>query len=119
MELVRGLRGADIDFKRGVLRVCLRAGKYKMIGAPKTEADERELPLPGPLATAPRAWKLATPPGDLVFRTGRATVELHQNIVNRGLQPACVMARVVDGKGRTKYTGLHCVRHLYASWLIN
>jgi integrase len=27
----------------------------------------------------------------------------------------------VDGKGRTvpKYTGLHCLRHFYASWCIN
>jgi integrase len=30
-----------------------------------------------------------------------------------------VAAGVVDAKGEAKYTGLHALRHFYASWLIN
>ncbi|MGB6416382.1 MAG: tyrosine-type recombinase/integrase, partial [Pseudolabrys sp.] len=30
-----------------------------------------------------------------------------------------VAAGVVDDKGEAKYTGLHSLRHFYASWLIN
>jgi integrase len=28
-------------------------------------------------------------------------------------------AGVVDAEGEAKYTGLHALRHFYASWLIN
>ena len=30
-----------------------------------------------------------------------------------------VAAGVVDAKGEAKYTGLHALRHFYASWCIN
>ena len=30
-----------------------------------------------------------------------------------------VAAGVVDAKGEAKYTGLHALRHFYASWLFN
>jgi integrase len=33
--------------------------------------------------------------------------------------PTLVAADVVDAKGKAKYTGLHALRHFYASWLIN
>lgn len=116
---LRGLHWDDADLKRAELHVRRRADRYKEMGAPKTEAGERMIPLPGPLVAALKEWKLACPPGDLVFPTGKGTIELHQNIVNRGLMPACVRAGVVDGQGRAKYTGLHCLRHFFASWLIN
>jgi integrase len=33
--------------------------------------------------------------------------------------PAQVRAGVVDKNGKPKYTGLHALRHFYASWCIN
>ncbi|MGJ0507604.1 MAG: tyrosine-type recombinase/integrase [Methylocystis sp.] len=116
---VRGLHWEDVDLKRGELHVRRRADRYKTLGPPKTEAGERMVPIPAPLIAALREWKVACPPGDMVFPTGVGTIELHQNIVNRGLKPACVAAGVVSGEGVAKYPGLHSLRHFFASWLIN
>jgi integrase len=116
---LRGLHWEDVDLRRGEIHVRRRADRYKTLGPPKTEAGERTVPIPAPLVSTLREWKVACPPGDIVFPTGAGTIELHQNIVNRGLQPACVAAGVIASDGSAKYTGLHSLRHFYASWLIN
>jgi integrase len=70
-----------------------------------------------------------------VFPNGAGNIESHGNIVNRGLWPAQIAAGVtvpvLDGEGRpkadddgnpvvaAKYSGLHALRHFYASWCIN
>jgi hypothetical protein len=70
-----------------------------------------------------------------VFPTGAGNVEHHANIVVRGLAPVQVAAGmtvpeldehrkpVKDDEGKSivaaKYTGLHALRHFYASWCIN
>jgi integrase len=70
-----------------------------------------------------------------VFPNGAGHVENHGNIVNRGLWPVQIAAGVtvpvldkdgapkVDDEGNpmvaAKYTGLHALRHFYASWCIN
>jgi integrase len=66
-------------------------------------------------------WKLACPKSELglVFPTGAGEVEYHSNIVTRGLAPVQVAAGVVAKGGVAKYTGLHALRHFYASWCIN
>jgi hypothetical protein len=46
-------------------------------------------------------------------------IENHQNILNRGFFPAQVAAGIVTKDGKAKYTGLHALRHFYASWCIN
>lgn len=72
---------------------------------------------------------------DLAFPNGSGKVESHANIINRGLVPAWVAAGVtaplLDGEGNpvigkdgtaqvtAKYTGLHSLRHFFASWCIN
>lgn len=40
-------------------------------------------------------------------------------IVNHALRPAQRAAGVVDERGQPKYSGLHALRHFFASWLIN
>jgi len=55
----------------------------------------------------------------LVFPNGKGNVETYANIVGRGLQPAMTAAGVVTKSGQAKYTGLHSLRHFYASWCIN
>jgi integrase len=83
-----------------------------------------------------REWKLKCPRKDgklwLVFPNGDGNVEWHTNLVLRGLQPTLIKAgvtvRAKDAQGRpavdqdgkpvleAKYTGLHALRHFYASW---
>jgi integrase len=73
------------------------------------------------LVAALREHRLACPKGklDLVFPSGAGNVESHTNIINRGLRPAMTAAGVVAKSGAPKYTGLHALRHFYASWCIN
>ena len=47
------------------------------------------------------------------------TIEWHSNIISRGLIPAQAAAGVVTKDGDAKYTGMHALRHFYASWCIN
>jgi len=118
---IRGLRWQDVDLKRGELHVRQRADKFKTIGKPKTAASERAVPMPPILVNALREWKLACPRGEhgLVFPTGTGEIEYHSNIVTRGLAPVQEAAGVVTKAGKAKYTGLHALRHFYASWCIN
>jgi integrase len=134
---LRGLRWQDIEFKKSKLYVHQRADRYNAIGKPKTAAGEREVPMLPMLANTLREWKLLCPKSDLglVFPTGAGQIEYHSNIVTRGLAPAQIAAGVVvpakDQHGKplkdkdgnpamaAKYTGLHALRHFYASWCIN
>jgi integrase len=70
-----------------------------------------------------------------VFPNLKGNIESHPNIVSRGLCPVQVAAGVTvpvldnDGKPRldedgtpmvqAKYTGMHALRHFFASWCIN
>jgi integrase len=118
---LRGLRWADVDLKRGELHVRQRADRFNEIGRPKSEAGERTVPLPPLLVGTLRTWKLACPKGELglVFPTGTGGPESLSNILQRGLQPAMVAAGLTAKKGEAKYTGMHSLRHFYASWCIN
>jgi integrase len=68
-----------------------------------------------------REWKLACPKGplDLVFPNRHGEIADYLNIVRRGLIPIQIAAGVTDKHGKAKYTGLHALRHFYASWCIN
>jgi integrase len=117
---LRGLRWSDVDFKRGEIHVRQRADRFNTIGRPKSEASERTVPLLPMLANTLREWKLVCPRGelDLAFPNGRGQVENTSNIVQRALHPVQIAARVTKA-GKAKYTGLHALRHFYASWCIN
>jgi integrase len=117
--------------------VTQRADAYQEIGAPKSEADHRTVPLTPKLVRALTEWKLGCPKGDagLVFPNTDSKIEWHANIINRAwipLQiPAGVSVQVKDSNGKlvrdedgkpvfqAKYTGLHALRHFFASWCIN
>ena len=91
-----------------------------VIGKPKSETSERTIPV-GPLVlNTLKEWKLACPRGELglVFPTAKGRIEDHSQIV-RALKPAVVAAGLKDSTGKPKYTGLHALRHFYASWCIN
>jgi integrase len=118
---LRGLRWENINFKAGELHVCERADRYNEIGEPKSEAGHRTVPFGRIVANALKEWKLACPKSDLglVFPNGVGKVESLANIINRGLVPPQLAGGVVTPTGKAKYTGLHALRHFYASWLIN
>jgi integrase len=126
---LRGLRWADVDLEKRELHVRQRADRYSAIGKPKSESGERTVPLTPIVVNTLREWKLACPKSaaGLVFPSTGGLVEHHKNIVERGLIPTLTAASVTieeqgpNGKPvkRAKYTGLHALRHFYASWCIN
>jgi len=117
----RGLRWQDVDLKRAELHVRQRADRYQAIGKPKSESGERTIPVGPHVLKAVKEWKLACPKGehDLVFPTVDGTITRLENIIRRGLIPAQIAAGVTTKSGNAKYTGLHALRHFYASWCIN
>jgi integrase len=118
---LRGLRWSDVNLARGELHVRQRADRYCTIGRPKSEAAERSVPLLPMVVNVLREHRLARPRGeqDLVFPNDAGNVYDHASIIKRGLIPLMVEAGLVDAKGKAKYTGLHALRHFYASWCIN
>ena len=98
-----------------------RADYYRKMGALKSEAGERSIPLAPMLANTLREWKLVCPKSELglVFPNGVGRIESHANIVNRGFIPVQIVAGITTANGKAKYTGLHSLRHFYASWCIN
>src|SRR5215472_10547971 len=138
---LRGLRWEDVDLDAKVLHVHQRADAWGTMGAPKSEAGERTIPLVPMVANALKEWKLTCPrrdrgkkskgnPGilDLVFPNGEGNVESHSNICHRGFYPLLVKAGLTEDGGqkdadgrpilRAKY-GFHTMRHFFASWLLD
>jgi integrase len=114
---LRGLRWENVDLKSAKLHVRERADRFLKIGAPKSAAGERTVPLPPMLLIMLRELRLRTK-GDFVFPTDEGNVQHYGNILHRGLEPAQTKAKVVDKHGKPKYA-LHALRHFYASWCIN
>jgi integrase len=117
---LRGLRWADVDLDAKVIRVRQRADKWGSLGPPKSEAGERTIPLTPMVVNALREWRLACPKSalDLAFPTTTGRVQNFATLANRGWYPLQRKAGLVDGAGKAKY-GFHCLRHFYASWLID
>lgn len=137
----------DVDLDRKDIHVRQRADRFNDIGSPKSESGERSVPIPPMVVNALREWKLAYSrpvigrDGDgkpvredakashLIFANGNGNVESLANIINRGLAPVQLAAGVsrptgtTDAEGKpvlaAKYTGMHALRHFYASWCIN
>ena len=112
---LRGLRWEDVDFNANKIHVRQRADRFNEIGKPKSHAGERTVPFGKFVANTLKEWKLACPKGGLglVFPNGKGNVEDLGNIIHRGLVAA------QGGTDKAKYTGMHALRHFYASWCIN
>ena len=112
---LRGLRWADVDFNANEMHVTQRADRFNVIGKPKSHSGERTVPFGRYVANTLKEWKLACPKGELglVFPNGKGNAEDLGNIIHRGLIPA------QGGRDKAKYTGMHSLRHFYASWCIN
>jgi integrase len=120
---LRGLRWRDVDLEHGALHVRQRADRFNTIGAPKSEAGTRSIPLADEVIAALKRWKPACPKGQgrgderLVFPNRTGAVLHHKNML-RGLAPIMIAAGVVDADGKPKYA-MHAFRHFFASWCIN
>jgi integrase len=117
---LRGLRWEDVNFKANDIHVRQRADRFNEMGKPKSHAGERTVPFGPFVANTLKEWRLKCPKAELglVFPNGNGKVESLANIINRGLIPAQIAAGAVKN-GKAKYTGMHCLRHFYASWCIN
>jgi integrase len=117
----RALRWADVDLKQGTITVRQRADEFRNIGRPKSRAGERSIPVGPFVANTLRMWKLASERNslDLVFPAASGGVEHLKNLVRHVLIPPQLAAGIVTATGAAKYTGLHALRHFYASWCIN
>lgn len=91
---LRGLRWDDIVLPKppklpqqeqmsGEIHVRQRADAWNAIGAPKSKAGTRTVPIAPMLVKILREWKLACPNGErgLAFPNGVGGIESHQNIV--------------------------------------
>jgi integrase len=134
---LRGLPWKNVDLKSGELHVRQRADRYNKIGPPKSQEGTRSIPIGPMVVNTLREWRLACPPSDLdlMFPTRSGYIIRHENLIRQIFMPAQIAAGVTvpvrdphgkpkrDAEGKTlveaKYTGLHALRHFYASWCIN
>jgi integrase len=118
---LRGLRWKSVDLKNAKLHVTERADRFLQLGQPKSVAGERTVPMPAPLVDVLRQHQLKTKFGakdDFVFATDEGHAQHYANILHRGLEPAQIAAKVLDDKGKPKYS-LHHLRHFFCSWCMN
>lgn len=126
---LRGLSREGLDLKRSEVTITQRADQWGVIGAPKSEAGHRTIPIPPIVVTALRAWLLRAPPSKLrlVFPNSKGGVRLHSNLLNREYWPLQIAAGLseptgkLDGDGepilRPRYD-FHSLRHAAASsWI--
>lgn len=115
-----GLAWSDVDLEKGLLHVRQRADRRRELGAPKSAAGRRTVPLPPIVINTLREWKLACPKGEagVVFPTTTGAIQSYHNFIRDGLEPVQLAAGVVREGDVAKY-GMHALRHFYASWCIN
>src|SRR5262249_45494905 len=118
---LRGLRWDDVDLNKRELHVRQRADRYNNLGKPKSVSGDRTIPLGPFVVNTLNEWKLTCPKGDLnlVFPNTLGKLWDHADIVTRYVWPIMLKAGIVNDKGEPKYSGLHALRHFYASWCIN
>ena len=119
---LRGLRWGDVDLKENKLHVRQRADRWGDMDLPKSEAGERDVPFGKIVANTLKEYRLRSQyssDGELVFCSSNGTVLEHSNMLKQSLHKAQVLAGITGKDGEPKYTGLHSLRHFYASWCIN
>lgn len=116
---LRGLRWQDVDLDEVVVHVTQRADAWRRIGAPKSAAGTRTIPLTPMAINALRQWRLVCPVGELglVFPNGAGNVDSLTNIARRVWKPLQVACGIVTENGKARYS-FHSLRHAAASLFI-
>jgi integrase len=110
---LRGLHWEDVDLKKGVLNVTRRADRFNVLGSPKSKTSRRKVPFGPVVANVLRPGYVKAGGKGVAFSTKKGGIVDHTNLVRDSIIPAAVAA------GFPQYTGLHCLRHFYASWCLN
>jgi integrase len=110
---LRGLHWEDVDLKRNVITVSHRADRYNEIGSPKSRGSRRKVPFGPVVRNALAPLHLAAGGKGIAFRATKGDIVEHSHLVKSSIIPAAIAA------GVPQYTGLHCLRHFYASWCLN
>lgn len=116
---LRGLTWGNIDFGAKVIRVNQRADEYCQIGAPKSRAGIRTIPMAPTVFKVLSEWKDLAPESslDLAFPNSVGKVQNYSNIYNRVFKPMLVNNGIVGHQGQAKF-GIHALRHAAASLFI-
>jgi integrase len=117
---LRGLTWEHVDFDKSLVHVRQRADFEGTIGAPKSRAGTRSIPMTPELRKALLEHRLASKwkrPEDFVFATQAGAVVRRSVVAGCGIEAAQKRAGVVDTAGKPKYS-LHSLRHFFASWVI-
>ena len=119
---IRGLTWNNVDLKAGIIHVRQRADRWGHIGAPKSKAGNRDIPVGAMLLNALKAWRLRCPPSslELVFPTADGSVTQHVNLLRHIFWPIQVKAGVTivrHGETVGRFA-LHALRHAAAAlWI--
>ena len=116
---LRGLRWAYVDLDTGTLTVNQRADAWRQIGAPKSAAGKRAIPLVPMAINALKQWRLECPAGELnlVFPNNSGRVDSLPNIQRRVWEPLQIKCGLVDASGHPRFR-FHSLRHAAASLFI-
>ena len=116
---LRGLRWQDVDLDEGLIHVTQRADAWRHIGAPKSAAGTRDIPLVPMSINCLRSWRCVSPKGelDLVFPNGAGNIESLTNITKRVWKPLQRSCGIVTEDGKARYA-FHSLRHAAASLFI-
>ncbi|MFN3620617.1 tyrosine-type recombinase/integrase [Sphingorhabdus sp.] len=117
---IRGLSWASIHFEKGHVNVWQRANSRGILGAPKTKAGERTIPLPHLALKALKVWKLACPPSesDFVFPSLTGKAMTWNYLLTRVVAPVQVEAgecRMTSDGASIPHWSMHSFRHAAAS----
>ncbi|SNT39472.1 tyrosine-type recombinase/integrase [Tropicimonas sediminicola] len=116
---LRGLTWKNVDFGRGLILVRQRADDHGKLGAPKSRAGVRDIPMAPLVKNALATWKEGGPKSDidLVFPNSVGKVQSYSNFYNRIFKPMLIENGIVDAEGEPKFA-VHSLRHAAASLFI-
>ena len=116
---LRGLVWSAVDLDRKIVRVMRRADEFGELGAPKSRAGEREIPMAPTVVQALETWKTSgmTTVDGLVFPNSVGKIQNYSNIYNRVFKPMLVENAITDENGEAKF-GIHALRHAAVSLFI-
>lgn len=114
-----GLKWADVDFERGIVRVRRQLTQQGELSEPKTASGKREVVMFPDLGRSLREHRLASrfsADDDFVFTTREGTPHLQGNVTKRGLAKAATAVELNHSGEPT--LRMHDLRHCFASMLI-